>query len=202
MFQASSILKNAREDRELSLKEVSEKLKIPEKYLKAIEEADFKNYPKQPYCSLFVKEYADLFGLNSKNILSFFRRDSYQPQTKTNVSKNQNPKFFITPQKVFSFSAIFVVIFLSLYLVVQYLSFNRPPKLSVNWPDKESIRSNQTIITGQTDPEATVRINDDLIITDDMGNFSKKVDLTDNQDKITITSTSHSGKSNTKEMIY
>ncbi|MBU1129964.1 helix-turn-helix domain-containing protein [Patescibacteria group bacterium] len=201
MFQASSILKNAREDRELSLEELSSRLKISKKYLKAIEENDIKNYPKEPYCSLYVKEYATFLGLNDKDILSFFRRDYQQSQNKTNSDRISHSKFFITPQKVFTFSVITITFFLFIYLITQYFSFNQPPKLSIDWPT-EPTSAGKFHISGQTDPQATVRINDNLVIVDDNGNFSGEITLNNDDNKIIVLSVSPSGQSNKQEKFY
>jgi len=44
MFRTSIILKNAREDKDLSIVEVCKKLKISPKYLEAIENEDRSNF--------------------------------------------------------------------------------------------------------------------------------------------------------------
>ncbi|RLC35478.1 hypothetical protein DRH14_00895 [Candidatus Shapirobacteria bacterium] len=201
MFKASSILKKARLDRELGIDEISKKLKIPSKYLRAIEEEDSKNYPQPPYLQLFVKEYADFFNLNSKDILSFFRRDYRESLNKKSPRKHST--FFITPQKLFKSSILILFLILFAYLFNQYVSFHRPPQLEISWPSMEDVKKGEFLLKGKTDSEATIRLNDSLLIVDDNGNFSKQIKLLDNQtNKIIITAISPSGATTILEKEY
>lgn len=198
MFRASSILKNARLDKDLTIDEVAKKLKISPKYLSAIESEDQKNFPSEPYCSLIVKDYGNFLGLKGEEILRFFHRD-FDP--KRPISKPTKKLFGITPQLTFTISVIALVAIFTTYLVSEYFKFNQPPHLKVNWPT--NISTSQFEITGQTDPEATVRVNQDLVIVDPQGNFKKRVNLTIGDNQITIESKSPGGKttSETKNLI-
>ena len=93
MFRVSTILKNTRLDKELEFSEISKKLKIPAKYLEAIEDEKIANFPQEPYCSLIVKDYANFLGLNGEEILSLVRRDFAQ---KVKIVKSGNPFFVFT----------------------------------------------------------------------------------------------------------
>lgn len=198
MLRASALLKNTRLDRELDLLEISKKLKIPVKSLTAIENEDIVNFPQEPYCSLIVKDYADFLGLNGSNILCLFRRDFDQKKKNKN---NTRQLFSFTPQFTFKVSIIVILILFSLYLVFEYIKFNQPPKLKVNWPLDAVITNTSINLTGTTDIESTIRINDDLIIVDNQGNFNKKIDLTEGENRITIESKSPSGKVTNEEKI-
>lgn len=198
MFRVSTLLKNTRLDKELEYSEVSKKLKIPAKYIEAIENEQIKNFPAEPYCSLIVKDYANFLGLNGEEILSIFRRDF---DRKVTTSSKVLSKTGITPQLTFSVFVVISIIGFIIYLVLEYMKFNRPPKLQVEWPSNPTTPS-AIEIKGQTDPEATVRINQDLVIIQPSGTFSKKVLLEPPETKITVESTSQSGKSVSDEKIY
>jgi len=198
MLRASALLKNTRLDRELDLVEISKKLKIPVKSLAAIENEDIANFPQEPYCSLIVKDYADFLGLNGANILCLFRRDFDQKKKNKNNAKHF---FSFTPQFTFRISIIIIIILFSFYLVFEYIKFNQPPKLKVNWPLDAVITNASIKLTGTTDIESTIRINDDLIIVDNQGNFNKKIDLVEGENKINIESKSPSGKITNEEKI-
>jgi hypothetical protein len=200
MNRASVILRNAREDRSLETSEISKKLKIPKNYLDAIESEMISQFPSEPYCSLIIKDYATFLGLNGNDILSLFRRDFARP---TNIQTEKNKQLSITPQSTFKFAVIASMIFFLGYIFTEYLKYNRPPELKVNWPDEKSLALNSTIdITGTTDPEATIRINNDLIIIDPNGSFHKSIILQNTDQKIIIESKSHSGKATVAEKIY
>lgn len=196
--QVSTILKTARLDRDMTLEEAAKKTKIPAKHLLALEEADTRHYPKEPYCSLFVKDYADFLGLNGQEILSFFRRDYYQ---KKEPAKAAIKSTHVTPKTTFTLAVVFIIALFSVYLVNEYLRFSQPPSLKVNWPVLPLSLNNSVDIIGQTDTGATVRVNNDLVIVNSDGSFSKKIELRDNQTKVVIESKSPSGKVTTTQKI-
>jgi len=198
MFCASSLIKNTRLDKEIDLAEVSKKLKTPLKYLEALENEDTTNFPQEPYCSLIIKDYADFLGLNGNEILSLFRRDFEQ---KNKIKSGQKKFFSFTPQFTFAVSIIVTIILFSSYLVSEYIKFNRPPKLKVNWPTESVIFGNYVELGGTTDQESTVRINQDLIIVNPDGTFQKKVSLINGDNKILIESKASNGKSSTDEKV-
>jgi len=199
MFCASSLLKNTRLDKEYELADIAKKLKINSKYLKALEDDDVVNFPQEPYCSLMVKEYADYLGLNGQDVLSLFRRD-FEQKKKTKSLRKES--FSFTPQLTFTFSIALIIFVFAIYLVSEYFKFNRPPKLKVDWPTESIIINDSFILTGITDPESTVRVNQDLIIVDTKGAFSKKISLNQNNEtKIIVESKSPSGKTTIEEKI-
>lgn len=199
MFRVSLILKNAREDKALNYAEISQKLKVPVKYLEALENEQIKNFPQEPYCSLIVKDYATFLGLNGDDVLSLFRRD-FDRRSKNKAAKTNLVNF--TPQFTFRLGFILVIFAFAFYLVNEYIKFNRPPRLKVNWPEIGLITNNLLKITGSTDNDATVRVNQDLIIVDSNGNFNKQLTLFPTETKIVVESKSPSGKTTVVEKIY
>ena len=195
MFKASVILKNAREDKDLSIEEVSKKLKISAKYIRAIEGEQKANFPEEPYCSLIIKDYACFLGLNGDDLISLFRRD-FASNFKSPISATAN--FSITPQSTFRVATIVAIFIFVSYIFVEYLKFNRPPELHVDWP----LASTAAEITGQTDPESTIRVNNDLIIVDHSGKFHKSINLSQPATKVVVESKSPSGKTTVVEKLY
>jgi len=196
MFRVSNLLKNTREDKELDYAEISKKLKIPAKYLMAIEAEDIKSFPSEPYCSLIVKDYANYLGLNGEEILSIFRRDF---DRKLSTKKSDINRQGITPQFTFGLAIIIAIIGFISYLGLEYLKFNRPPSLTVEWPPASP---DMVEIKGKTDSEATVRVNQDLVIVNQDGSFSKKVSVSPPVTKIVVESKSQSGKTTVSEKVY
>lgn len=195
MLRTSFLLKNTRLDKEYELTDISKKLKISVKYLTAIENEEVKNFPQEPYCSLIIKDYADYLGLNGQEILSFFRRDFEQKKRIKSVKKSG---FSFTPQFTFSVLIGVIIIGFIFYLTSEYIKFNRPPKLKINWP--ETIDNESFDLTGITDPDSTIRINKDLIIIGSNGSFQKKIQTgSDGEIKIIVESKSPSGKTTVEE---
>ncbi|MFO0704994.1 MAG: PKD domain-containing protein [Candidatus Andersenbacteria bacterium] len=74
------------------------------------------------------------------------------------------------------------------------------PTLRITDPsDKDETENEQIEVKGVTDLSATVTINDDEVETD-KGEFSKKVDLTEGENKITVVATDPSGNETTKTL--
>lgn len=198
MLCASSLLKNTRLDKEWDLADISKKIKVPIKYLEAIENETVSFFPQEPYCSLIIKDYADYLGLNGTDVLALFRRD-FDQKRKT---KKRNSLFLsFTPKFTFTLSLIFVVLFFFIYLSFEYIKFHQPPKLEVIWPLEATVSSSVIEISGKTDSESTVRINDDLILVDINGTFQKKINLNSGDNKIIVESTSPNGKTTTLNKV-
>lgn len=192
MFRTADLLKKTRLEKGLKLEDISKKLKIPLKHLLAIEEEDTKSFPQEPYCSLIVKDYAQLIGLDGQEIIRLFHRD-FAVKKKP---KSKNKKFFnVTPQLTFTLLTIICLCIFGSYLILEYVKFNRPPQITVNWPSSTDTNQSVLQIWGTTDSESTVRINQDLVIVDVSGEFNKKIDLSPGENKISIESKSPAGKS-------
>ena len=191
MFCASSLLKNTRLDREWDLADISKKIKVPVKYLEAIETETVACFPQEPYCSLIIKDYADYLGLNGEEVLSLFRRDFDQ---KRKIKNKKSLLFSFTPRFTFMVSLVLVVLFFLVYLTSEYVKFHQPPKLDIVWPLEATVSGSVIEISGVTDPESTVRINDDLILVDINGTFQKKISLNSGDNNIVVESTSPNGK--------
>lgn len=188
MKRASAILESARLDRELDFVEISKKTKIPLRYLIAFENEEVKDFPSEPYCSLMLKDYADFLGLNGEEVLCLFRRDyDRKPQNIT----HRRFWFSLTPQFTFTVFVSLLILVFATYLISEYVKFNRPPELKVNWPS--NITESTVEISGITDPNSTVKINNSLVLVDADGNFKKTLDLSTPEAKIVIEAKSPAG---------
>lgn len=195
MKRASFLLETARLDREYTLDEISKKTKIPLRYLQAFEQEVKEDFPDEPYCSLMLREYAQILGLNPDEIVSIFRRD----YAKKISVKNKKPAFFsFTPQFTYTIIVAVLIILFSLYLISEYFKYNRPPLLKVDWPTSYS---KIVEIKGSTNTESTVKINQDLVIVDQDGFFSKRIELATSEAKIVVEATSPAGKTTSQEII-
>jgi len=196
MKRASAILESARLDRELDFAEISKKTKIRLQYLIAFENENSADFPQEPYCSLMVKDYADFLGLNGEEVLCLFRRDyDHRPQNPI----HRRFWFSLTPQFAFvAFISIMGLVFAS-YLISEYLKFNRPPRLKINWP--QDFTQKTVEISGITDPESTIKINNSLVIVDVDGSFKKSLEISTSEAKVTVEARSPAGVVTTDEKV-
>jgi hypothetical protein len=98
-------------------------------------------------------------------------------------------------------SLVSLLIFI-FYLVWQYYDYQRPPPLEVVWPQTELVGDSDIIVTGVTDSEATVKVNDQLVIVSPEGHFEYRLKPLKPTTKVSVVSISISGKTTTITKIY
>ena len=76
-------LKEAREEKDISLDTLQETTKIQKRYLRAIEEENFDVLPGKFYARAFIKEYATALNLNVDELFEEFKDDLPQPEEQT-----------------------------------------------------------------------------------------------------------------------
>lgn len=69
------LLSNERKKKDLSLKKISETLKVRKEYLEAIENGTYAELPPLPYSAGFVNSYAKFLGMNASRITQMFKEE-------------------------------------------------------------------------------------------------------------------------------
>jgi hypothetical protein len=72
-MSVGSELKSARESKKISLETVSQKTKIPVKYLEALEEDHYDVFPSQTYAKGFIRAYCKVVGLDAQKMTKEFK---------------------------------------------------------------------------------------------------------------------------------
>lgn len=86
-------------------------------------------------------------------------------------------------------------------IIYQVSLLAQPPKLEVNSPkDGDTVKDSPINLTGTTDPEVAITVNDRLAIVGGNGNFSYRLNLTNGDNKIKITATDPAGNQTTQEI--
>lgn len=203
MNTVGSILKDTRIKKGYSLERVEQATKIRVKFLFAIEADSYESLPSVSYAKGFVKNYAEYLGLSSKDVLAFFRRQtadvsrqSILPHTMEREFKRS--VFRLTPARfLILLVSGFLVIFLS-YFLFQYRRLQLPPQLSIESPVHKLVTRDKRIdVAGNTDADAAVLVNGVSVIVRSDGKFFHQIELFPGVNKITITSTSRFGKTET-----
>lgn len=68
-------LRNAREEKGLTIADIEKATKIQSRYLTAIEQNDFEKLPGDFYVRAFIRQYAQIVGLDGKELLSEYHQD-------------------------------------------------------------------------------------------------------------------------------
>jgi len=187
-------MKKIREDRRLSLVEISKNTKIQVRYLQYLEEGDYSKLPAEVYVKGFLRNYAVFMGVNEIVLLKQYDRERKIQQ---HINKNQEidktskpikfSSFVLTPKVVAIFSGFFLVIGGFLYLYKGIDNFVSIPRLVILKPiDGVAVDGRSVRVNGIAEKDSKVFINDQPIIVNEKGEFSEDVGLGEGLNKITV----------------
>lgn len=191
MIRAGQKLQDERVRKGLTLQDAQKATKIKAAFLSAIEKGEYKKLPSSAYVSGFVRNYAEFLGLPKSEILALFRREFDEEKVfKVLPEGLARPSEFPINRIRFK-PAVFLVlvVFFALlgYIVFQYRFAIINPKLEVIYPKEQAIISSKEVaVSGKTDPNATVYVNNTSVSLDQDGNFKKNIDLFPGKTTITI----------------
>lgn len=195
MRTIGAILRENRKKQNMSLSELSQRTKIRENFLHAIEEETWATLPDYPVVVGFVKNIADTLELDRAQTVALLRRDYPPKRVAVNPKPDVGTPVTWGPKLIFAIGAIIVIFAISLYLLIQYQRFTAPPNLIVENPsDNEIIRERDYLVTGRTDPEATVVVNNQPALVESSGQFSTEIAVDENTDTIEIIARSRGGR--------
>ena len=116
-------LKRERENRKLSLKEVSKQIKVREPFLRAVEEDRRDLLPSVTYVKGFLSAYAKYLGLDSNEIILRYEAESKkEPIIRSEVLPQK--RMLWNPKYLWAIGGMIIVGFIVLYLL---LSSSQPP---------------------------------------------------------------------------
>ncbi len=201
MIKVSQKLQEERLKKKLSIEDVSKATKIKAAFLEALEKGDYIKLPSSAYAKGFIKNYSIFLGLPAKEMLALFRRE-FDEKKMYNVL----PEGFSREQPVFSkrmpmqqtafVGGLFFLILL-LYIAFQYKFVFFSPTLSVYSPKENQVfTKSEIVVSGNTDPNATIYINNIPVPLDESGNFKKNLSVFPGKETITIKAVSRFGKEN------
>lgn len=198
MRTIGDILKSARIKKRYSLKKVERETRIKKEFVEAIEGGNWTALPELPVVAGFVKNLASFLGVDVKTAYATLKRD-YPPRgLLINPKPDVGGKFTWTPKYTFLLGIVIIVVMLFGYLGFQFVKFNSPPALEVTKPSENFVTtSNKVDVSGKTDSDATVKINNQLVLVDDDGAFNGQVEIFEGTREIEIKAISRSGKETT-----
>lgn len=200
MRTVGQILKEEREKKFYTLDEIEKVTKIRKELLEALEKDQYSKLPPPTFVQGFIKNYGKFLGLNTDKLLAIFRREfSDQKHPPRVLESFSNPldrhKIRLTPARFLGILVLIMTVVFFIYLWFEYRFLTGPPFLQVSQPqDQISLTSPSVYVSGRTDPEAKVSINNQEIQTDSNGKFSQQIKLADGSNIIVVTSIGKSGK--------
>jgi len=173
-------LRRARNFKNLSLEVVAQKLKIRRDYLLALETEDLNLLPAGLYAKNYLKKYADFLGvdLSSRSDLWSSLQAEIQSSNPFSQKVLKKSRLLIFPKIIRNIIISLAILICFLYLIFYFNKIILPPKLTLLQPDSDlSVQESSIMVIGQTEKEAEIKINGELILSDINGDFSKLVDL-------------------------
>lgn len=199
-------LKNFRNERRITLHEVSRDTKIPLKYIEMLEEGKYESLPPDVYVKGFLRAYAEFLGVDPKKLINLYQREkdikkslSSDSEKKCYGKKKSISCFVITPKMIVAVAIFLVVIGGFSYLYSQVGRFASVPRLVLTNPiSDDTILGNSISISGFTDEDAKLSINGQPVLVSDKGEFKEDVLLQNGVNNITILAINRFSKETTK----
>ncbi len=191
MTTVGQILSQARNRKKLTLEQVEKATRIRLKFLVALEKDELTKLPPGTFTKGFIKNYAAFLGLPVDDTLAFYRRQVNEKVSPLPVRNPAppTPKSPLSSLSLTSIGVFILVVLFFIYLVYSYFRYAGAPALNLNSPSKNAVVSEEQIeVSGKTDPDATLTINNQPVSLNENGSFSTKVTLTPGLNTITVVS--------------
>ena len=182
----------ARVMKKKSLADYASTLRIPERYLRALEEEDLSGFPGIVYEKNFIHRYALALGLSPTPLItgwSALRHNSIAPATQF-VARVRWRDLWVSPFFWRKFFAGLIVILVGVYLGGRLLVMVRPPELTITSPRDELATAERTIVvSGATEQEVAVTINGEIVPIKRDGSFAVPLTLQPGANTVRIAAT-------------
>ena len=194
-------LKKIRSEGRVTLHEVSRETKIPIKYLEMIEEGKYEALPPDVYVRGFLRNYGEFLGLDPEKLVNLYQREK---DIKNNIEKEDTipvqkgkkvPRFVVTPKIITVGVITLVIVGGFLYLYGEIGRFAAEPRLAIVEPSgDQAVDTNSIIVSGFTDQDAKLSINDQPVLVNEKGEFRENILLQSGVNSLTVSATNRFGK--------
>ncbi len=203
------MLRDERVSRRYRIEDLAKKTRIRAEYLTALEENNFAVLPSATFVKGYIKTYGSVFGFDHTPLIALLRRD-YKESAKGVLV----PREFITPvlRPRLQFNSITIVfvalvgIFVGLlgYVGVQWYALIKPPALEVYQPESQVQVASKVVVTGKTEPDAVVIVNEQPVTLQPDGSFSTELFFSaEGIATVIVDATDRKGKTSTeKRTVY
>jgi cytoskeletal protein RodZ len=190
VHKLGEVLRAAREAKGVDLARVERDTKIRERYLVALEAADYRDLPGSVYTKGFLRNYGTYLGLDPEYLIDLYRLETSvaserprMPAPPRPIATRGSRAFVITPGLVFAAILTVAVGAFVAYIGWEFVNFARTPELRITDPPGPVSGYTETTITvrGETAPNATVTVSNlrenPTVVADETGAFEITVEL-------------------------
>jgi len=194
----SELLRQAREDAGLSVREVATKTRIPEKYIWLFEDkSSLAEAPEDAYSKIYLKAYGKFLGFDTVSIVDLHRRERAQTPKSTiriEPTERKHPitavgssEMVVTPRVIHTAMLGLAGAGLVAYLIYGVIALISPPKVTLLAPyDGMTTTDRNILIEGRTEQEASIMINGKSVNPDESGKFRDTIDLQEGVNTISV----------------
>jgi cytoskeletal protein RodZ len=185
----------------LTLADVEKATRIKATFLTAIERGDYRKLPSTAYAHGFVTNYAEYLGFSKREALALFRREFDEEQVFKVLPEGLTQRKEL-PMRRIRIQHTVIIVGLLLFILTGYILFQYRyallnPPLAIHSPSDGAVVSEEIIVAGRTDPNATVVINNDTVSVAPNGEFRKSFTAFTGKTTITVKSKNRLGKETT-----
>lgn len=180
-------IRKLRNDKRISLNEVSRVTRIQIGYLESLENGEYDKLPADVYVKGFLRSYAEFLGVDDQVFIKLYEKErgikrnlkkSKDPEKKKKIEPINISSFVFTPKKITITLSVILVFFGLVYLYREIGSFSEAPRLSIISPETNSeIDGNSIFVEGITEKDARLFINDQPILVNDDGKFRENITM-------------------------
>ncbi len=197
MVRLGQLLYRQRLRKNLSLADVSRRIKIKEQFLAAIERGEYNKLPSPAYAKGFVTNYASFLGLPRTEVVALFRREFDEKRAikvlPDSMTREKKVLSGIRIQDSLLIIGGLIVLFIG-FLLFQYRAAFIAPPLSITSPKDGAVFAQNVTVSGKTDSDATVIVNNEVIALDNNGDFTKQLAFFPGKAEIVIKARNRFGK--------
>lgn len=195
----TSELIRAREEKKLTLTEAARISGIKISYLEALEKGDWSKLPAGIYVKNFLKEYAVFLDLDANKLASLYSYNAPQTGGEKNrplfshqIVKNRSWEIARLTKNILIGLAILASFF---YLAFYLKNITSAPALTIAYPPENLVTADANLtVNGQAENETSVFVNGEEVLTDNLGYFTKDLDLKTGLNTITVSAQKKYGR--------
>ena len=195
-------LQSCRSHLGLSLLDAAKLSQVQPKFISALEEGRFRDLPAAVYVRGFLRSLAQVYRVTAAGLLEQFAAES---QISANLLASAAPetpggrfvfrRFILSPRTAMLLGAVILAIVSLSYLYFQISSLGRAPRLQVFSPESDMvINSGSLLVRGQTEPGASVFLNNQALVSDSSGEFRENLSLGPGANRLVIKAVNQFGQ--------
>jgi cytoskeletal protein RodZ len=203
MLSVGKLLKDTRERKNISLRDVEKRIKVREQYINAIEEDRWEVFTSRIYITGLLKNYSRFLGLDEKKILAFFRREYERIEEVKFKEKVTSSYLSSDSKKTIIGGFIFIILLLVGYFSFQIFQYLKPPTIQIVSPLTTTFKRVETIkITGKTEKESVITIMGERVYQNKEGIFEYIMPLSKTDNTLSIEVVGANGKKTVLEKKF